>query len=207
MTQFAPIRSASEAEVQAAVQAHGHDTEVVRKALEQAKRSHESHRRLDDSAQLEDHVYPVLLQLYASGEPVDEHMVIVTFLHDTVEDDLAYSESRLRADFGDDIADSVMLLTKSPEDNHDGLSDESYFAVSRKVFAVLQDAPRSIRTVKLSDRLQNISALEVIRDSHPKIFQRYVPETRRFFVPLAEATSPVFAEAITRRLGELESLM
>lgn len=206
MTQLASIRSASEVEVQAAVQAHGHDTEVVRKALEQAKRSHGSHRRLDDSAQLEDHVYPVLLQLYASGEPVDEHMVIVTFLHDTVEDDPEYSEARLREDFGDAVGDDVMLLTKAPEDNHDELSEKEYFAVSQKVEGTLRNAPRRIQLIKLSDRLNNIGALETIKDSYPHVYARYVPETENHFVPLAESVSPVFAEAIMRKLAELKSL-
>ncbi len=203
MAGVTPIGSASEAEVRAALKRHGHDTGRALKALEQAKRSHAAHRRLDGTRQLEEHVYPVLLQLYASGEPVDEYMAVVTLLHDTVEDDLEYSEPRLRSDFGDEVADGVMILTKAPEDNEEGMEPDAYFAVSRKVEDKLRDAPRRIQLIKLSDRLQNIGQLETIRESHPHVYDRYVPETENHFVPLAEEVSPVFAEAIKLKLAQL----
>ncbi len=168
----------------------------VEEALNLAGKVHGTQTRDDGSPYLEQHVYPVaaIMAWYQPLSP-DENddglpnpqlnmrerkkAVMVALLHDTLEDgDIDEGEIER---FGPDILEMVKALTKGRPDGK-WLSPEEYIAQVRS-------APLVARLVKLADRMNNLLCLKYATAEKR---DRYLRDTRRFLLPLAESTSAYF---------------
>jgi len=177
-------------------------TEKIRKALQQAMKSHRDQKRDDGNPYLEEHIYPIMKSVAAryKNKQGIEDLLITCALHDVVEDDASVSVSELTNSFGETIVNCVRLLTKSPEENAYGLSQAQKRKINRGVIERLMNAPLIAQIVKLEDRLNNISCFETINS--PKT-ERYTAETYDIYIPFAAKVAPVYVGLLQEQVDRL----
>ncbi len=109
----------------------------------------------------------------------DPHIICSALLHDIIEDIKGWSYERLRAEFGQEIAEIVWWVTKPPIQNFGG----SKTARNRRYRENLYHAIRAAVILKLADRLHNLlTSWETTAEKR----ERKILETVDFFLVLAE---------------------
>lgn len=110
----------------------------------------------------------------------DRDALIITFLHDTLEDTRVVTPFKLRVWFGPVVERAVVLLTKNPE----LINEHEYYAIlfeSRDWRAIL---------AKMCDRTDNLRTL----GSDIKFQQKQVRETRNKIFPLMDLLLEIVPE-------------
>jgi (p)ppGpp synthase/HD superfamily hydrolase len=113
----------------------------------------------------------------------DYRIIIASILHDIVEDVPSWTIERVKDVYGKEIALLVQYMTK-PQ----GLPAAETDRIYHSRFA---QAPRDFFLVKLSDRLTNTLTLN---DCSLEKRRRKVEETKRFYLPYAEANQILIHE-------------
>ncbi|MFH1173905.1 MAG: HD domain-containing protein [archaeon] len=133
-------------------------TPLVEKALQQAKRSHEHHKRDSGASYLEEHIYPVtssVLEHY-TGEHKDK-VVATALLHDVLEDDPHLDREQFAKDFAPVIS-WVEALTKPAWKDAQGTTMEEKKHVAFSAYLKqLNAAPQEVKLIKCLDLLNNIT--------------------------------------------------
>lgn len=146
-----------------------------KRALEFAKQKHEGQFR-DEGVPYFEHIKGVMEILINEAGTFDDTILTIAALHDVLEDtDCTYEE--LKAEFGENIADGVNVLTRQP-----GQSFEDY---AKGIFTN-QKMPY-LRKIKLADRLHNLRTLPATRN--PQKIVKKVEETEKCILPY-EKCSP-----------------
>lgn len=196
----------TEKELTASLKSNDLFTKTVRKALQQAKKSHKGQKRFDGKPYLEEHIYPVvaeLIDLYKKRK-IPEELIVSAILHDAMEDDVSFTEKKCRRTFSDRVFEILKPLTKTEEDNIDTLSEKQKMMINKKYLGKIKKASKYSKLVKLSDRYNNVSCMMQLRGT-PK-YVRYTKETKKFFLPFAKKTSKYFYARIKTKLDELEKI-
>lgn len=181
---------------------------TLQEAYELAEKEHEgqtrkAHRERPD--ELDPYlIHPLRVSLILMQELglLDRTALVSAVLHDVIEDGVTRpSVSDIGIKFGEEIAATVLLLSK-PDEFNTGTHDPALLKPYHESFF---SAPLHVRLVKLSDRLDNLR--EILLVDRRKFQLRYLTETRDVYLPLAEQTSKMLFGELKLKCMQLEELL
>lgn len=184
-------------------------TKNVQNAIKQAVSSHSKQIRDDGSNYLTSHIFPIVSDLLQNIKRVPalmENIIILALLHDTLEDDLNYSEIKLLKVFDKKILNQLKILTKPRIYNFKKQTEEEKYIQNSMIFEKIMKSTYSVRIVKLADRFNNISSIDLLRTTRPEKFTRYIKEGYNLVLPLAKITSKKYFKKIKLILDKLSAL-
>ncbi len=186
------------------LQDHGFLTDLTLAAFALAEDVHGDQRRSGGGPYLEEHVYPVTANVvrYLAGQrPEDAGLtVIVSLLHDAIEDSNTLIAQHIETEFGAVIALRVAVLTKP--DKRRGVSPQSSEDEEALYVSGIANADEAVRVVKVFDRLNNLAA---VHQREPSRRRAYLVETRSHYVSLARSVDEALAGQMIDLLNEQES--
>lgn len=150
------------------------DRQLIERAYEVARRSHEGQTRLSGEEYIN---HPVAVTGILADLGMNSSTLAAALLHDTVED-TDYSLEQLRADFGDEIARLVDGVTKLDKVKY-GSSSASE-TVRKMVVAMARDI--RVLVIKLADRLHNMRTIKFMPANKREEKSK---ETLEIYAPLA----------------------
>lgn len=148
---------------------------LILKAFDFAKLAHNGQLR-DEGVPYISHPIRVANILMDEVAVMKGDMICAALLHDVIEDcDITLRE--LKNNFNDRIAQMVKTLSKDPSlENH-----------KKVYYETIVKSDDEVKLIKVCDRLDNLRSL---RFSHNKTrIRRYIRETEKKYLPLAEAKS------------------
>ena len=181
------------------------DIKRVKNAYWLAKRIHEKQER-DDGERYFEHCRETALILFEYGNPnADE--IITALLHDAIEDGFAPPDI-IKSLFGEDIENAVLTLSKTiPAFNEMGTLTERTKKPIEEYFCEIASGDVSVKKIKLADRLHNLCNIAIGQNEKwdRKKIQKYLDETRKHILPIAQNTNERFAEEIEKECKRLET--
>lgn len=142
---------------------------LVERAMRVAARCHRDHRRKASDLPYISHPASVALILARAGF-LDDAILAAALLHDVVED-TPYSAEQLAAEFPEDVARYVAVLTERKLD-HDGRK-RSWQERKEEHVAHVGSAPLPARAVVLADKLHNLGTMLVDLRSGEDLWSRF----------------------------------
>ena len=127
----------------------------------------------------------------------DINTLCAALLHDVFEKtrDPSYDSTRLLKDFGDNISEIIVTLSRnSPEDRK--------IEYIPHYFEKIASSPKITRYVMLADRLDNARFLRTV--SQREKAYRYKEETEKYVIPIAQVTDERFAVKLSIALYEIK---
>ena len=108
------------------------NSDKVKKALEIATKAHKGQVRDGGGKYLNEHIYYVTSLLYEGfkNDKDIEDLVVSALLHDSVEDG-GIKVSFIEKTFGKDIADTISLLSKTPEEEEQSQTQDQKYMVTQ----------------------------------------------------------------------------
>lgn len=144
------------------------------------------------------HPVEVLIRLRWVGGILDEELLCVAVLHDTLEEcDVDASEIERR--FGSRVASLVKELTRyepGPSETAGLTSDQIYELRSRTLLDEIANMSSEAMAVKLSDRLSNLE--EAVRVRALKKLKRYVQQTDAILNAVPKSVNPDLWDAVSK---------
>lgn len=155
------------------------ERELIGHAYDFAKKAHDGQTRKSGE--------PYFVHVFTTAQNLAElnmngTVVAAGLLHDVLED-TPVDEETLRKEFGDEITNLVLGVTKLGNVKYKGI--ERNVENLRKFFVSIADDIRVV-IIKLADRLHNIETLEFVR---PDKQRRIAMETLEVYAPLADRLS------------------
>jgi GTP diphosphokinase / guanosine-3',5'-bis(diphosphate) 3'-diphosphatase len=150
------------------------DTEIVARAFATADAAHEGQLRKSGDPYI---THPVAVAEILVEFGLDPATIAAALLHDTVED-TSYSAEKLRADFGDEVANLVEGVTKLDRLTYGPTAEAE--TVRKMVVAMAKDI--RVLVIKLADRLHNARTWQFVS---PESAARKARETLDIYAPLA----------------------
>ena len=134
------------------------DLEFIKKAYEFAKNKHEGYYRVDGSLYIKHplETAQILVSLHAGP-----NTIVAGLLHDVVEDVVGVDEGLIKENFGEDVANLVMSVTKVSSSESESYSDSKNKTI-QKVFQAMSKDVRTI-IIKIADRLNNMRTMSVMK--------------------------------------------
>lgn len=163
------------------------NSDKVKKALEIATKAHKGQVRDGGGKYLNEHIYYVTSLLYEGfkNDKDIEDLVVSALLHDSVEDG-GITVSFIEKTFGKDIADTISLLSKTPEEEEQSQTQDQKYMVTQNYLNRLSENRWAV-IVKMYDRIANVNS--ITKDTvalKPEKYMRYLKETKNLFIPLAK---------------------
>ena len=154
----------------------GKDFALLKRAYEFAKKAHVNQKR----ASGEDYfVHPCTVARILVDLGLDSATVAAAFLHDVIED-TPVSEGDIKKEFGDEVLELVVGVTKLEKIQFHS-KEEEQAENFRKIFVAMAKDIRVI-IIKLADRLHNMRSLNFLSFERQ---QRMARETLDVYAPLA----------------------
>jgi (p)ppGpp synthase/HD superfamily hydrolase len=179
------------------------DLKAIQTAYWLAKEAHRVSDSRDTGERYFEHPRRVAASLVKSGF-VRRDAVIMALLHDVIED--TYTPPSVIVDlFGSKVYRGLALLSKKAACLDEITGQVTGFAkkgLGEYFSALTREGDVDTRLVKCADRLDNLLDCSCWT---PERKRRYVEETRRFILPLAQKTDATLAEAIEKANEELEA--
>ncbi|MBI2451341.1 MAG: RelA/SpoT family protein [Parcubacteria group bacterium] len=154
------------------------DEEMIRKAFQFAKISHQGQKRYSD----EDYIgHPLAAAKILTRLKLDGATIAASLLHDTLEDDAAHpmDQEEIERHFGKDIVFLVNGVTKLGKIKYHGVAREAE-NLRKMILAMAQDI--RVILIKLADRLHNMETLHYVPERKRR---RIAQETIEIYAPLA----------------------
>lgn len=163
------------------------NSDKVKKALEIATKAYKGQVRDGGGKYLNEHIYYVTSLLYEGfkNDKDIEDLVVSALLHDSVEDG-GITVSFIEKTFGKDIADTISLLSKTPEEEEQSQTQDQKYMVTQNYLNRLSEDRWAV-IVKMYDRIANVNS--ITKDTvalKPEKYMRYLKETKNLFIPLAK---------------------
>jgi GTP pyrophosphokinase len=152
------------------------DEGVLLKAYVYSARVHQGQERLSGEPYL---THPLAVASLLAEMRLDPVTVAVGLLHDSIEDTFA-TEEEIREQFGDEIADLVVGLTKLSKVEFQSREEHQAENFRKMLLAMAKDI--RIILIKLADRLHNMRTLEYMEEDARRRISR---ETLDIYAPLA----------------------
>jgi GTP pyrophosphokinase len=178
------------------------DLTKITKAFSLAMKAHAGQYR--NSGKIEPHInhsLRVALILTEELRLFDVDLICAALLHDILEKKLSRqvdSKEIIRSEFGDDVYNTVSTVTRPVLHDTDHDKDE----ILEKYFQGIAKGSKSVRYIKLADRLDNIRSLK--STFHKYQMNRYKEETLKYLVPIAENTDEKMVLKLSVALYELK---
>ena len=155
---------------------NGKEYALLKHAYEYARRAHANQKRASGE---EYFIHPCTVASILTDLGLDAATVAAAFLHDVIED-TAVSEGDIRKEFGDEVLELVVGVTKLDKIQFHS-KEEEQAENFRKIFVAMAKDIRVI-IIKLADRLHNMRSLNFLSKERQ---QRMARETLEIFAPLA----------------------
>jgi len=178
------------------------DLTKITKAFSLAMKAHAGQYR--NSGKTEPHInHPLRVALILTEELrlFDVDLICAALLHDILEKKMskqADCKSVLRSEFGDDVCNIVSTVTRPIV--HD--SNKTKVDTLEMYFQEIAKGSKSIRYIKLADRLDNIRSLK--SSFHKYQINKYKEETLKYLIPIAERTDEKLVLKLSVALYELK---
>lgn len=154
----------------------GKELELVKKAYEFSKKAHENQKRASGEAYF---IHPCAVAATLVDLGLDAATIAAAFLHDVIED-TPVSESDVKKEFGDEVLELVLGVTKLEKIEFTS-TEEEQAENFRKIFVAMAKDIRVI-IIKLADRLHNMRSLNFLSKERQ---ERMARETLDIYAPLA----------------------
>ena len=154
----------------------GEDYELCKNAYVFARKAHENQKRASGE---EYFTHPCAVARILSDLGLDAKAIAAAFLHDVIED-TPVSEGDIRKEFGEEVLELVVGVTKLDKIQFHS-KEEEQAENFRKIFVAMAKDIRVI-IIKLADRLHNMRSLNFLSKERQ---QRMARETLEIFAPLA----------------------
>ncbi len=154
----------------------GKELDQVKRAYEYAKKAHANQKRASGE---EYFIHPCTVAKILVDLGLDSATVSAAFLHDVIED-TPISEGDIRKEFGDEVLELVVGVTKLDKIQFTS-KEEEQAENFRKIFVAMAKDIRVI-IIKLADRLHNMRSLNFLSIERQ---QRMAKETLDIYAPLA----------------------
>ena len=154
----------------------GKDAELCIKAHDFAKKAHENQKRASGE---EYFIHPCFVANILMDLGLDAATIAAAFLHDVIED-TPVSEGDVKKEFGDEVLELVLGVTKLEKIEFNSFEEEQAENF-RKLFVAMAKDIRVI-IIKLADRLHNMRSLNFLSVERQ---QRMARETLEVYAPLA----------------------
>ena len=155
---------------------NGKDLTLVQRAYDFAKKAHTNQKRASGE---EYFIHPCTVAEILVGLGLDAATVAAAFLHDVIED-TPVSEGDIKKEFGDEVLELVVGVTKLDK-IHFNSKEEEQAENFRKIFVAMAKDIRVI-IIKLADRLHNMRSLNFLSKERQL---RMARETLDIYAPLA----------------------
>ncbi len=165
-------------------------------AIDLVEEVHGEVKREDGTSSfLETHVWPVTIDVVKhyklANRPLTTLQVVCAVLHDIMEDNerilnleasKAYGfDAYFRHRFGDYVYKAAMTLKVKPLDSYPGSNEKERESERfHEYCSILANSDYDVRTIKLADRLNNMTFIKKI-PGHDKI-RRYIREAEDFYI-------------------------
>ena len=169
----------------------GDDLSLCERAYDYAKKAHANQKRASGE---EYFTHPCAVASILIDLGLDAPTIAAAFLHDVIED-TPVSEGDVRQEFGDEVLELVLGVTKLEKIEFTS-QEEEQAENFRKIFVAMAKDIRVI-IIKLADRLHNLRTLGVMR---PDKRRRIAKETLEIYVPIAHRLG---LNTVFRELQEL----
>ena len=154
----------------------GDDLSLCERAYDYAKKAHANQKRASGE---EYFTHPCAVASILIDLGLDAPTIAAAFLHDVIED-TPVSEGDVRQEFGDEVLELVLGVTKLEKIEFTS-QEEEQAENFRKIFVAMAKDIRVI-IIKLADRLHNMRSLNFLSKERQ---QRLARETLDIFAPLA----------------------
>ncbi len=155
---------------------NGKDYALLKHAYDYARKAHVNQKRASGE---EYFIHPCTVAGILIDLGLDAATVAAAFLHDVIED-TPVSEGDIRKEFGDEVLELVVGVTKLEKIQFTSREEEQAENF-RKIFVAMAKDIRVI-IIKLADRLHNMRSLNFLSKERQ---QRMARETLEIFAPLA----------------------
>lgn len=152
------------------------DTNSLRSAYELAKNAHKDQKRASGEPYI---THPLFVAKYLSDIGMDSDTIISALLHDVVED-TDVKLSRIKKEFGKEVALIVDGVTKLDKINFSSTEEAQAESIRKMVIAMSKDI--RVLILKLADRLHNIETIDPLPESKKN---KIAAETLYVYSPLA----------------------
>ena len=152
------------------------DTNSLRSAYELAKNAHKDQKRASGEPYI---THPLFVAKYLSDIGMDNETIISALLHDVVED-TDVKLSRIKKEFGKEVALIVDGVTKLDKINFSSTEEAQAESIRKMVIAMSKDV--RVLILKLADRLHNIETIDPLPESKKN---KIAAETLYVYSPLA----------------------
>lgn len=166
---------------------------MMRKALDFAKLAHNGQKR-DEGTPYIMHPIRVANILMDEVAAMKADMICAALLHDVIED-CGITMKELKNNFNESIAQMVKLLTKD-------LSIENH---KRVYVETIMNSGDNVKLLKVCDRLDNLRSLRF--STNKSRIRRYISETEKKYIPMAEATNNYIFRELKHELGVTKNRM
>ena len=173
----------------------------LKKAFILCIKTHKDARRDDGGPYLEQHIYPVVLDViryYNSeipGKKIPQEIIIGALLHDTLEDDREITGKRFKKIFDRKIWEIVRPLTK-PRHRED-ISEKELFLINKKFFEKIIKSNEYSIIIKLADRVNNMEAFYGFSTLDFPKYERYKKEVEKEYLPYTKKHNKYFYKRLT----------
>lgn len=154
----------------------GKDLELTKKAYYFAKKAHENQKRASGEEYI---IHPIAVASTLVDLGLDSATVAAAFLHDVIED-TPVSEKDIKSEFGDEVLELVVGVTKLEKIEFTSREEEQAENF-RKIFVAMAKDIRVI-IIKLADRLHNMRSLNFLSKERQ---ERMARETLDIYAPIA----------------------
>ena len=154
----------------------GADFDLCKRAHDFAEKAHENQKRASGE---EYFTHPCRVAQILADLGLDSKAIAAAFLHDVIEDTSA-SEGDIKKEFGEEVLDLVLGVTKLEKIEFTS-KEEEQAENFRKIFVAMAKDIRVI-IIKLADRLHNMRSLNFLSSERQ---QRMARETLEVYAPLA----------------------
>lgn len=155
----------------------GKDLALLKRAYDFARKAHTNQKRASGE---EYFIHPCTVARILVDLGLDAATVAAAFLHDVIED-TPVSEGDIRKEFGDEVLELVLGVTKLEKIQFNS-QEEEQAENFRKIFVAMAKDIRVI-IIKLADRLHNMRSLNFLSIERQ---QRMARETLDIYAPLAD---------------------
>jgi GTP pyrophosphokinase len=152
------------------------EVQRIKRAFEFASEAHSNQRRLSGEPFI---IHPLSVTKILLDMGFDATVVIAGLLHDTVED-TGIPLSRIREEFGGDVADLVDGVTKISRIRSENIKQRQAENIRKMLLSMVNDV--RIILIKLADKLHNMRTLEYLDRQKA---QQVARETLEIYAPLA----------------------
>ncbi|MBE5749810.1 MAG: bifunctional (p)ppGpp synthetase/guanosine-3',5'-bis(diphosphate) 3'-pyrophosphohydrolase [Clostridiales bacterium] len=156
---------------------NGKDLSLLKRAYDFARKAHEKQKRASGE---EYFIHPCTVAGILVDLGLDAATVAAAFLHDVIED-TPVSEGDIRKEFGEEVLELVVGVTKLEKIQFHS-KEEEQAENFRKIFVAMAKDIRVI-IIKLADRLHNMRSLNFLSIERQ---QRMARETLDVYAPLAD---------------------